>query len=262
LFPSVGYWLAARIGKFAPGITPLAEFWSEWRLSTQWPISTSLVLGGRDDEAIELLKWLYAKPTVRTIQGDSAAEGMVFLYAAIDQLPQEYRKLYLSRCLIASSPEATRALGNSPSPLIIIIEASEPGLATRLAQQRHHVLVTYGSGVGTSDIVNVLSRPHFKPFQEARNRICTIRFVPLLIRGNHLTFLVHVLAVFRCRMMIEKAHEGAIRHKRDNAVRFVAGELQATNPDEYDDQSQSQHSHAKAVNTSGSCVKASYSRNA
>ena len=167
LFPAVGYWLAARIGKLFPGTTPLSDFWSEWRLSTEWPMSPALVLAGRDDEAIELLKWLYGSPGIRNIQGDSAAEAIAFLYAAIDQLPEEYRKFYLSRCLIASTPEVARSLGNSPSPLVIIIEASEPGLAARLAQQGHHVLVTYGSRVGTTDLVNVLSRPGFEPFQDA-----------------------------------------------------------------------------------------------
>jgi len=74
---------------------------------------------------------------------------------------------------------------------------------------------------------------------------------------NHLAFLIHVLAVFRCRPMIEKAHKMAIRHQRNNAVRFVAGELQATYPDDDDDQSQSQDTYAKAVETSRFDVEAS-----
>jgi hypothetical protein len=62
LFPSVGYWLAARIGKFVPGTTPLSDFWCEWRLSTEWPMSAALVLGGRDDEAIELSEVALREP--------------------------------------------------------------------------------------------------------------------------------------------------------------------------------------------------------
>jgi transcriptional regulator with XRE-family HTH domain len=167
LFPSVGYWFASRIGKFVPGTKTLEDVWREWRLSTEWPMSTELVLAGRDHDAIELLKWLYGKPSVRNIQGDSLGEGIAFLYAAIALLPEQYKKLYLSRCLVAASPDAARALGNGSSPKVIIIEASEPGLAARLAEQGHHVLIVYGSQVGTTDLVTVLARPQFEPFQDA-----------------------------------------------------------------------------------------------
>lgn len=167
LFPSVGYWLASRIGKYVTGTRPLEEFWREWRLSTEWPMSTGIILAGRDQDAIELLKWLYGPPSVRGIQGDSIGEGVAFLYAAIDLLPEQYKKLFLSRCLIASSPDAARALGSSPSSKVIIIEESEPGLASSLVEKGHHVLVTYGSRVGTTDLVGVLNRPQFEPFQEA-----------------------------------------------------------------------------------------------
>lgn len=171
LFPSVAYWLATRTGKYLPGSVPLEEYWREWRLSTEWPISTELVLGGRDRDAIELLKWLYDRPTVRSIQGDSAGEGIVFLYAAIDLLPEPYRKLFLSRCLVSPTPEAARSLGTSSSSLVIIIEAAEPGLASRLAELGHHVLVAHGSQVGTTGQVNLLSRPQFEPFQEALEKM-------------------------------------------------------------------------------------------
>src|ERR1035438_9039733 len=33
LFPSVGYWLAAHLGKVLTGTLPLADVWKEWRLS-------------------------------------------------------------------------------------------------------------------------------------------------------------------------------------------------------------------------------------
>jgi transcriptional regulator with XRE-family HTH domain len=167
LFPSVGYWFATRIGKFVAGTKPLEETWREWRLSTEWPMSTELVVAGRDQDAIDLLKWLYGKPSIRNIQGDSVGEGIAFMYAAIDLLPDQYKKLYLSRCLVASSPDAARALGNGSSPQVIVIEASEPGLAARLTERGHHVLVVHGSQVGTTDLVNVLSRPQFEPFRDA-----------------------------------------------------------------------------------------------
>ncbi len=161
LFPSVGYWLAAHLGRVCPGILPLADLWKEWRLSTKWPMTPDILRAGRDDEATRLLKWLYGNPAIWSLQADSPEEAAVFLFAAIDQLPEPYRTFYHSRCLVASTDNAARTLGTSPSPLVIVLEASEPGLAARLVEQGHHVLVTYGSAIWASDAVHVLPRaPH------------------------------------------------------------------------------------------------------
>ena len=167
LFPSVGYWLAAHLGRVSPGTLPLADAWKEWRLSTKWPMTPELLLAGRDDEAIDLLKWLYKGPTTRSVQADSPDEAAAFLYSAIDVLPEPHRTFYHSRCLCVFSADAARALGNSPSPLIIVVEASDPGLAARLVEQGHHVFVTYGSAIGASDSVCILPRSPFDTFQSA-----------------------------------------------------------------------------------------------
>jgi transcriptional regulator with XRE-family HTH domain len=167
LFPPVGYWLAAHLGKIFPGTLPLADVWKEWRLSTKWPMTQDILLAGRDDEAIDLLKWMYGEPAIRSVQADSPDEAAAFLYAAINLLPETHRTFYQSRCLCVSTPETARALGNSPSPLVVVVEASDPGLAARLVQQGHHVFVTYGSAVGASETVNVLPRAPHEPFQAA-----------------------------------------------------------------------------------------------
>lgn len=167
LFPSVGYWLATHLGRVCPGVLPLADLWEEWRLSTKWPMTSDLLLAGRDDEAIGLLKWLYSDPAIRPLQADSSEEAAAFLFAAIDQLPEPYRTFYHSRCLLASTDDAARLLGTSPSPLVVVIEAPEPGLAARLVEQGHHVLVTYGSAIWASDAAQVLPRPPHEVFRAA-----------------------------------------------------------------------------------------------
>jgi hypothetical protein len=73
------------------------------------------------------------------VQGESADEAVAFLHAAIQQLPDEYRMQYYARCLIAGSADVARALGDSLSQLIIVLEDAEPGLARRLVERRHHV---------------------------------------------------------------------------------------------------------------------------
>jgi hypothetical protein len=52
-------------------------------------------------------------------QADSPEEVTAFLYATLDRLPPENAKLQLSRCIIASTPDAAVALGKSSTPLAI-----------------------------------------------------------------------------------------------------------------------------------------------
>lgn len=167
MFPSVGYWLAAHLEKLPPGFLPLADVWREWRLSTNWPITSEMVLAGRDNEAIEILKWLRGIPSVRSLQADSPGEAIAFLYAAIDLLPEPHRSFFLMRSIRVHSPEAARGLGDSPSPLVVVTEVCEPGLASRLAEQGHHVFVAYGSTVGVSEVNTILRRPSHEAFQSA-----------------------------------------------------------------------------------------------
>ena len=72
---------------------------------------------------------------------------MAFLYTSIDILPEPHRQFYLMRCLRVFNADEGRMLSDSPSPLVIILEASEPGLASRLAQKGHHVYVAHGSSI-------------------------------------------------------------------------------------------------------------------
>jgi hypothetical protein len=55
LYPAVGYWLAVKIGKRPVSIRQLDEAFQEWSLATRVPMSSELVLAGRDNEVAVLL---------------------------------------------------------------------------------------------------------------------------------------------------------------------------------------------------------------
>jgi transcriptional regulator with XRE-family HTH domain len=158
-YPAVGQWLAITIGKRPPGLRQLSEAWDEWSLSTQFPLSTDLILTGRDNEAARILSWLRGGGGLISVQGESPNEAIAFLYAAIQELPQEYAAHYDARCLVADTTEAARALGDSSSPMIIVLEGGETGLAARLAQRGHYIYLAYGSDIGTPADVVRLERP-------------------------------------------------------------------------------------------------------
>lgn len=167
LYPQVQQWLGARLRKVVPDTKSLTEFWSQWRLSTERPMTPEMVFAERDDDGTKLLKWLRGTPSIFELQADSPEEAMAFLYATINRLPPEHAKLQASRCIIASTADAAVALGKSPTPLVILMEASRPGLAAELMQHGHHVLIAHGSQVGTSDLLNSLSRPDPEVFKDS-----------------------------------------------------------------------------------------------
>lgn len=167
LFPQVGQWLAVRIGKRPSGLRQLEEVWREWSLSTQWPMTTELVLADRDEEAARVLRWLHGEPSVLAVEGHSTQEAMAFLFAACAQLPGDFRTGYQQRCLVASTAEAARMVGASRAPLILVLEGGEAGLATELVRQGHHVYVPHGSTIGSPENVIRLSRPSSEAFCQA-----------------------------------------------------------------------------------------------
>lgn len=167
LNPAVAYWLASQMGKLPAGIQPLDDFWHEWRLGANIPVDQNLVMAGRDDEFIDTIKWLQGEPSIRSVQADSPGEAMAFLYASIDVLPETYRQYFLARSIRAMDPHAARGLGECSSPMVVVMEHSEPGLAARLVERGHHVFVAYGSSVGAPETMTTLPRPSHEAFQEA-----------------------------------------------------------------------------------------------
>ena len=159
LYPAVGQWLATLLGKRPPGVRQLDEVWLEWSLATQWPLSRELILSDRDEDAIAMLQWLRSRASLLALQAESAEEAAAFAYAAIMQLPADSAQHYLTRCLVATNADAARMLADCITASIIVLLDPEPGLAGRLAQRGHHVLLTYGGNTDRRGDYRRLARP-------------------------------------------------------------------------------------------------------
>jgi transcriptional regulator with XRE-family HTH domain len=157
--PTVGLWLATRLGKRPVGTRELDEVWEEWSRATQWPLTEDLVLSGRDQDAAEVLRWLRGKPSVLSLQATTTDEVVAFFHAALSELPDDLSKAYRTRCLVATTAAAARALANAPAPLILLLTEPESGLARTLADRGHYVLQAYDGGAVTSGQVRTLERP-------------------------------------------------------------------------------------------------------
>ncbi|MFN4281587.1 MAG: helix-turn-helix domain-containing protein [Alphaproteobacteria bacterium] len=167
LYPAVGQWLATHIGKRPVGVRQLEEVWLEWSLATQTPLTQDLILADRDDDAIAVLQWLRSSASLLALQAESADEAAAFAFAAISQLPSDAAQHYLNRCLVATSAETARMLADSITPLIIVLMDPEAGLAGRLAQRGHHVLLTYGGNTDENGDYRRLARPSRNAIERA-----------------------------------------------------------------------------------------------
>ena len=157
--PAVGLWLATRLEKRPAGTRQLEDVWEEWSLATQWPLTQDLVLSDRDEDAIEVLRWLRSEPAVLSLQATTTEEAAAFFHATIGMLPDDAATAYRARCLVATDAAGARALASSPAPLILLLLEPEPGLARSLVERGHYVLQTYDERPVTRGEVRRLARP-------------------------------------------------------------------------------------------------------
>jgi DNA-binding XRE family transcriptional regulator len=158
-YPSVGQWLATYLRKQPAGTHQLDEVWNEWSKATEWPLTPELILTGRDEQAVSLLRWLRSPAATFALQGETAEEIVSFLHATITQLPPDVAGHYLARCLVAATADSARMLSNSVSPLVLILLDPEAGLAESIAQKGHHVLLAYGGNPNQRAKLPKLERP-------------------------------------------------------------------------------------------------------
>jgi len=156
--PSVATWLAEKVGKRPGGLRELESFWDEWSQATERPIAPTLVLAGRDEEATRCVKWVEEAPSVLSLQGESTAEAISFVYAAVAQLPPAERDAFLTRCIVVTDAEQARKLGESLTSLYLIVQDADAGLVRRLVGQGHHVCSVFGSEIGVPGDVLRLPR--------------------------------------------------------------------------------------------------------
>jgi transcriptional regulator with XRE-family HTH domain len=157
--PAVGLWLAARLGNRPSGTRELEEVWEEWSFATQWPLTEDLVLSDRDQDAAEVLRWLRGEPSVLSVQATTTDEVVAFFHATLGELPDDLAAVYRTRCLVATTAAAARALSNAPAPLILLLTDPDPSLAGSLAGRGHYVLQAYDERPIARGEVRTLARP-------------------------------------------------------------------------------------------------------
>lgn len=158
LHAGVAEWFAVRIGRRPAGLRNLTEVWEEWSLATIHPLTPEIVGADRDEEAVQILRWLNAEPSIMPVQAEAIDEAIAFLYAAINPLPDPHRLYWLSRIVVADTEAVAREIAGLSDKMVVVLTGGDPGLAARLVRDGHHVFAAFGSDVGTPGNVVRLPR--------------------------------------------------------------------------------------------------------
>ncbi|HEY7415390.1 MAG TPA: helix-turn-helix domain-containing protein, partial [Ktedonobacteraceae bacterium] len=156
--PAVHAWISCLLGKDPGGIQDLASFWLDWREATQPPLSTELIIAGREPVAEQILEQLQASSRVLPIRADAQEEALAFLAAVFERLPEAQRDTFFARSLIVHSPIAWQQLAYTGQPLVLLPTFS-PVVTVQATRQGHHVLLPLGLETAETDGMVVLPRP-------------------------------------------------------------------------------------------------------
>lgn len=141
--PAVGAWLAKRIGKLPPGVQALEDWWQDWNVATDPPMSPELLVGSREREASGLLSALEGEPCVKAVEAEDPDEVKAFAAAVIERLPQEKAEALWARAIILGSRAALDEIAWTAAPLLVVL--SEPCFP-QPCDTTHHVMVPFERG--------------------------------------------------------------------------------------------------------------------
>jgi hypothetical protein len=169
--PAVCAWLLSLLGKRPDGVQDLREWWAAWSEATEPPVSRELLLAGRDDTALQLLKWLGQPPSIAELQAGTSDEAVAVFAATAMSRPDEVCDADLSRTLVVRTEDALARLATAASPLVLVTLCGDRSEAPIAIRNGHQVLVPLGEGErATGQAVQVL-RLRRGPAQDALVRM-------------------------------------------------------------------------------------------
>ena len=156
LSPVTHAWISSKMGKAPEQVEDLSSYWLDWSGATAPVLSSDVIVAGRVAGTKQVVDFLHAQPSVRTVQGDSQEEALAFIAAALAQLPEPERSAVLDRALIVREATAWREVVACEQPLILLptFSAFEGG---GRARDRHHVLAPVGREVAPDAAASMIT---------------------------------------------------------------------------------------------------------
>lgn len=143
--PAVASWLARRLGIYPKGAVALEDFWSEWSSIANPPLTSEVVVAGRDKQVESVRKWLSSSPSSLAVQVATSDEALAFLASAINNLPEIEREFLFSKAIVLENTESFRHItvtgrkGLLLIPRFVVIEG-----VPQATQRGHHVFIPLG----------------------------------------------------------------------------------------------------------------------
>ena len=153
--PGVHVWFSQLIGKPVTHVQDLRSWWQNWSVVTAPPVSSALLLGGRNDQA-EQIKSLLNAPGAHTIQAESPDEARAFLAATIESIDDELTcQDTWNRALIVEDGGAWRFFAAQRDPLILIPSFHDSTLFQEAVGNGHCVILPVGPEYASSTTVSL-----------------------------------------------------------------------------------------------------------
>jgi hypothetical protein len=150
--PATTAWLAGQLGKALPGVRAAEEWWTgTWLPPTRVPVTSDIVLAGREPAVSSLLALLAGGQQVITLGGDLRAdEARAFAAAVLDQAGTVNAATLKARTLFVSEAHSLAQLLGQPQPLVLLL--ADAGLASDIPHQHPHQLVVVQPVGGRPDV--------------------------------------------------------------------------------------------------------------
>ena len=158
LAPAVHTWISRLLGKDPGDTQALDTFWADWREATEPPLSTELIIAGRDEAAQCIAHHLQGPPGVLTVRADAQDEALAFIAAAIERLPEGERDALFARTLVVDSAQAWRQITLTEQPMVLL-PTFKPVDFVQATRRGHHVLIPAGRETAESSGMVILPHP-------------------------------------------------------------------------------------------------------
>lgn len=141
--PSISIWFEIKhLDNTFEGIVFPEEYWEEWTTGANFNLKASLVLGGREKEAEQIIKSVQT-PAIIAVQSSSREESLAFTLSCFINQFSEKDKL-LSKCFIVDSPSSFRKLIDKKDQLILIPRFEESEILNLAYKKGHIVIIPIG----------------------------------------------------------------------------------------------------------------------
>lgn len=164
---SVHIWFSILLGKHPETAVDLSSYWEQWTTATTPPISSKLVIAGREVQVNEVISWLRGASSVCPLQATSQEEAISFLASVIETLEEQERETYFARCVVVEDVTSWRRLLASQTPLILIPNFTQREGTPNASSKGHHVFIPLGNEDNAFTSTIILPRPHRESIKQA-----------------------------------------------------------------------------------------------